>query len=388
MTNCDIAVVGAGPYGLSAAAHLRADGKVVRVFGKTMSFWENHMPIGMFLRSPWAASNLSDPQKKLRLDSYKQFSGNHLAAPIPLKRFVEYGRWFQGHAVPDVDSRTVASVERDSSGFLLTLEDGEPVKAQRVVVASGIVPFAWRPPQFNGLTPDHASHSVEHRDLRRFAGQRLAVVGAGQSALESAALLHEAGIEVEVFVRNPFVRYLHQTPIIHHWPVAPLLYAWPDVGPAFVSHLVASPNLFRQLPRRTQDRLGPRSIRAAGAAWLKPRLQDVPITTGQTVTSATPDGKELKVTLSDGSSRCVNHVLLATGFRVNIAQYPFLSEKLLSAVDQCDGYPKLNSHFESSVPGLHFLGAPAAWSFGPLMRFVAGSDFAARALAQGVASKT
>jgi len=140
MVTCDIAIVGAGPYGLSTAAHLRAaNTKIVRVFGECMSFWEGHMPVGMFLRSPWAATNLSDPQRKLTLDAFKSINGNHLSAPVPLNRFIEYGRWFQSRAVPDVDPRKVATVDRDSSGFLLILEDGEPVKAKRVIVALSLI---------------------------------------------------------------------------------------------------------------------------------------------------------------------------------------------------------------------------------------------------------
>jgi FAD-dependent urate hydroxylase len=388
MASCDIAILGAGPYGLSAAAHLRAaNNKVVRVFGECMSFWESHMPVGMFLRSPWAATHLSDPRGELTLDAFKSINGNHLSAPVPLDRFIEYGRWFQRRAVPDVDPRKVAAIEAESSGFRLTLEDGEVVKPQRVIVASGIIPFAWRPSQFRSLSPEFASHSSEHRDLGGFGGRRLVVVGGGQSALESAALLHEAGAEVEVIVRSPVVRWLHQNPLLHTWPVSALLYAWPDVGPAVVSHVVARPSLFRQLPGKLQDRLGPRSIRPAGANWLKPRLQNVAITTSRSVKAAVPFGGHVKLILDDGSERVVDHVLLATGYRVDIGLYPFLSGKLLAAIRRINGYPQLDSGFESSVPGLHFLGAPAALSFGPLLRFVAGAEFASLALTRKILGK-
>jgi hypothetical protein len=385
MTSCDIAIVGAGPYGLSAGAHLReTSGRSVRVFGECMAFWQRHMPVGMFLRSPWAATHLSDPESKLTLDAYKSIDGNHLSAPVPLDRFIDYGRWFQRRAVPDVDPRKVARIDTESTGFRLSLEDGEVVTSQRVIVASGIVPFAWRPAEFRGLSPEFASHSSEHQDLARFAGRRLVVVGGGQSALESAALLHEAGAEVEVIVRAPVVHWLHQRPWLHTWPISALLYAWPDVGPALVSHIVALPAWFRKLPRTMQNRLGPRSIRPAGADWLKPRLQSVPITTARSVKSATLCGGEVKLTLDDGDERRVHHVLLATGYRVDIGLYPFLCEKLLATIRRIGGYPQLDHGFETSVPGLHFVGAPAAWSFGPLMRFVAGTEFASRALTRKI----
>ncbi len=385
MTNSDVLIVGAGPFGLSAAAHLRDAGAgSVRVFGECMSFWERHMPMGMFLRSPWAASHFSDPRGELTLDAYRSVNGNHFSAPVPLDRFIDYGRWFQRRAVPDVDPRKAAALEADSSGFQLTLEDGEVVRARRVIVACGIIPFAWRPPEFDGLSPELASHSSKHRDLGRFSGKRVVVIGGGQSALESAALLHEAGAEVETIVRGPVVHLVHQKAFLHTWPLSGLLYAWPDVGPAGVSHLVALPALFRKLPRATQERLGIRSVRPAGAAWLKPRLENLQITTARSVKSAIPSGGEVRLTLDDGTERLANHVLLATGYRVNIAMYPFLSRKLLAAIRQIDGYPELDSGFESSVPGLYFVGAPAAWSFGPLMRFVAGARFASLALTRRI----
>ena len=383
MQRCDVAIVGAGPYGLAAAAQLKQiKGLEIRIFGETMGFWEHHMPVGMFLRSPWEATHIADPCRSLTLDAYGAARGNQLTTPVPIERFIDYGHWFQQQIALDVDRRKVIQIDRAPAGFQIRLEDGDEFCARRVVVASGIVPFAYRPPQFAKLPASLASHSCDHRDLRKFAGQRIAVIGAGQSALESAALLHEAGAQVEVIVRAPGVHWLWQRPWLHKWPISTLLYAWPDVGPAGVSHIVARPNLFRRLPRSVQDRLAPRSIRPAGASWLKPRVDGVPITTGCKVISAALAGEEVEISLDDASKHRVDHVLLATGYRVNIALYSFLSRGVLDSIDRFDGYPKLNPRFESSAPGLHFLGAPAAWSFGPLMRFVAGTWFAARGLAR------
>jgi len=162
------------------------------------------------------------------------------------------------------------------------------------------------------------------------------------------------------------------------------MFAPAEVGPAGLSRLVELPGWYRRLPRALQDRFAMRSLRPAGAAWLIPRLHDVPMTTGAAVTAAEPVDGHVRLTLNDGSERRVDHVLLATGFRVDIGRYPFLSDDLLRAVRQVDGYPCLSRTFESSVPGLYFLGAPAAWSFGPLMRFVAGTSWSARALARGI----
>ncbi len=384
---CDVAIVGAGPYGLSAAAHLgAADGLAVRVFGPPMSFWERNMPAGMLLRSPWVASNLSDPSGRFTLDHYRADTGQSFGAPVPVDRFVDYGRWFQRSRVPGHDARTVRRVEANGDGFALELEDGEPLRARRVVVAAGISPFAHRPPVFADLGPDAVSHAVEHRDLRPFAGRRVLVAGGGQSALESAALLKEAGADVEVLAREPAIywltrRWQHKMPV-----VSSMLYAWPDVGPAGISHLVARPAWWRRMSRERQDRLARRAIRPAGAAWLVPRLRDVPIRTGIEVRGADAiAGGGVRLRLSDGSVAAGDHVLLGTGYRVDVARYGFLAPDLVEHVACVGGHPRLTHGYESTLPGLHFVGAPAAWSHGPLMRFVAGADFAARSLTRGIA---
>jgi len=386
MQKCDVAILGAGPYGLSAAAHLRAaNGLDVRVFGEPMSFWERHMPKGMLLRSPLAGSHLSDPFRSLTLQAYEAASGNKITAPLPLNHFTGYGRWFQSQVVPDLDPRKVDRVEKNGQGFHLALEDGETWKAQRVVIAAGIMPFAWHPPEFRHLPISLASHACMHRDLSRFAGKKIAVIGAGQSALESAALLNELGAEVEVLARAPFIRWLWRQKWFHTFkPVARLLYAPPDVGQAGLSHVVARPNLFRRMPREWQNRLGKRAIRPAGAGWLNPRCEPIRIQNGTAVISASDRGDQVELRLSDASGRRVDHVLLATGYRVDVSRYPFLGGRVLESIRRTDGYPHLDSGLQSSVPGLHFMGAPAAWSFGPLMRFVAGAEFASRAVARGI----
>lgn len=381
----DAVVLGAGPYGLSAAAHLNACGLNVRVFGETMSFWDRHMPEGMCLRSPWEASQLSDPAKALTIDAFQVATSSPVSRPIPIRRFIAYGRWFQSRAVPNLEQRTVTEIERDAPSFRVALADGEVVRCRRVIIAGGIGPFAVRPPEFAGIPMDLASHSSEQRDLARFRGKKVVVIGGGQSALESAALLHERQADVELLVRNSAVYWTWQRPWLHTFrPVGALLYAWPDVGPAFISHAVAKPSWYRSLPRRVQDSWRFKSLRPNGVGWLKPRLEGVRISAGRGVLSAVIRGKRLELKLSDGSERSVDHVLMATGYRVNVRKYGFLSASLRSVLSLVDGCPILTRGFESSVPGLHFLGAPAMWSFGPLMRFVAGADFAARTMTKAV----
>jgi hypothetical protein len=387
-SDCHVAIIGAGPYGLSAAAYLRAAGVETRVFGEPMAFWENQMPTGMCLRSNWGASHIADPKRELTLDAYCRENGNHISKPIPLKRFVDYGRWYQSHAIPDLDKRSVCSVEIDSSGFKLIVADGEQFTPQHVVVAAGISSFVARPAEFVGIPSALASHTSEHSDLRRFGGQHVIVIGAGQSALESAALLQEAGVQVEVIARTRTLNWVGLHPRLHHLGViSKVLYSTRDVGPAGISRLVATPHLFRRFPRGFQDRAAYRAIRPAGAGWLQSRIAGVPITLGCKVVSTEVTGSQLRLQIDDGTERLVDHALLATGFRVDVSRYPFLSQSLLRQLETADGYPVLNRGLESSIPGLHFLGKPAAWSFGPLLGFVSGAEFASNELIRCVCRK-
>jgi hypothetical protein len=384
---CQVAIIGAGPYGLSAAAHLRTvKGLEVRVFGEAMSFWERQMPTGMLLRSYWEGSHISDPHGDLTLDRYQQARGGQLPRPLRSDDFINYGQWFQRQVVPDLDARHVTRIEAASKCFRVMLEDGESIWAQRVIVATGIASFAWRPHQFNAVPPTLASHSSEHRDLCRFAGQRVVVVGGGQSALESAALLHELGAAVEIIVRAPAVHWLRYGTPLHTWlhnqanPLRRILYPPSDVGPPGLNWIVDTPDLIRRLPFALHSRIARRAIRPAGAGWLRPRMNGVRITTGRVIISANPIGQQVRLRLDDGTERCADHILLATGYHVDISRCAFLAPDLVRSLRLVDGYPELTAGFEASLPGLHFLGAPAARTFGPLMRFVAGTKYAARAL--------
>jgi FAD-dependent urate hydroxylase len=359
----------------------------VKIFGEPMEFWQSGMPAGMLLRSSWLASTISDPDEAFTLDVFKVKSGNHLSAPVPLNRFVDYGLWFQQSAVPDVDRRRVAEVTVEASGFQVRLNDGEALRARRVVVACGIAPFATRPTQFQALDRDLLSHTSERTDLSGFSGQRVAVIGGGQSALESAALLHEKGAQVQLIVRRPKLHWLGWKERLEHaGPLSQWLFAPTDVGPAGISRIVAVPELLAMLPRTVQDELRRFSIRPAGARWLFDRLKEVPITLRRSVTKAIKVSDGVRLVLDDGSERIVDHVFLGTGYRVNVARYRFLSSQVLQQIEVCGGFPKLGPGMESSLRGLHFLGAPAAWSYGPIMYFVSGTKYAARTLARHVST--
>ncbi len=386
--NSNVVVIGAGPYGLASSAYLRAAGIETRTFGDPMAFWEKQMPVGMCLRSNWGASHIADPNGELTLDAYCRENGNHLSRPIPLDRFVDYGRWYQRRAVQGLENREVRAIDLDERGFNVSLADGEEFVARRVVVAAGISSFVQRPAEFTDIPAELASHTSEHNDLRKFSGRRVAVIGAGQSALESAALLREAGIEVEVIGRKSSLNWVGMHAKLHHLGLlSKMLYSSRDVGPAGISRLVAMPHVFRRFPRSFQERTAYRAIRPAGAAWLQPRIKGLPITLGRKVVSAVPVGSQLRLCLDDGTERVVDHALLATGFRVDVSRYPFLSPSLSKQVKTVNGFPLLKRGLESSIPGLHFVGKPAAWSFGPLLGFVSGAEFASRELVRSITGR-
>lgn len=383
----DAVVVGAGPYGLSAAAHLRAAGVDTAVFGQPMISWERHMPAGMLLRSRHRASFLADPDHAYGLDRFESEHGLERADPVPRERFAAYGHWFREQAVPGVDTRRVSRVERNGRGFSVELDDGERLSAARVVVAAGIVTFARRPPVLDALGPELVSHAVDHDDLCVFSGRRVLVLGAGQSALESGALLAEGGAEPEILARRPAIKWLPES----GFGVGSLryfAYRRTAVGGPRSSWLIAWPAAWRKLPFERRELLAYQAIGPAGADWLRPRLAGVPITTSESIAGVAARDGGVHVELAGGGSRHVDHVLLGTGYEVDISRYPFLPDSLVARLQRRGGYPLLRAGFESSVPGLHFVGAPAALSFGPIMRFVCGTWAASRGLTRGIVGRT
>jgi thioredoxin reductase len=377
-----VAIIGAGPYGLATAAYLRAAGIPFRIFGQPMEFWRRHMPAGMLLRSRRRATHIAHPGGGLAIDDFMAATRREIPVPTPLEDFIAYGEWFQQQVAPQLDARLVTEVSESSGGgFRLTLEGSEELAADRVVVATGLSPFPRHPPELDSLPSTLVSHSSEHSDLSGFAGRDVIVVGLGQSALESAALLREHGARVQVVGRAAEVLWLAGDIPGLRRRLRKMMLPPTDVGGRVTGWVAAVPDVFRRLPVDMQELVAARCIPPAGAAWLPERLRDVAILTGTRVVAATEDAGRVRVKLSNGAEQVADHLLLGTGYSVDVARYTFLSEELRGSVDSVGGQPRLGPGFEASVPGLYFVGASAAARFGPLMRFVVGTWYAAPTVA-------
>jgi hypothetical protein len=344
------------------------------------------MPRGMHLKSSWTASSIASPDERLSLPAFERLRGAPLTRPIPIADFIDYGLWYQRSAVPDLDARHVERVRSDPSGFAISLSDGEELVASRVVLATGLREFPWRPPPFDELGSQFVSHTADRADLSIFNGTRLVVVGAGQSALETAVLAHEAGAHVRVLVRAPRIHWLTRKARLDGG-LGRRLYAPSDVGPAGLSWVVAAPNMMHRLPIQSRRRMIDRCIRPAATGWLLPRSQGIALTCARHAVSVSTRGAKVELRLDDGEQVRAEHILLGTGFRPDLGSVSILADELRQSISSRGGQPVLGAGFETSVPGLHIAGALAADSFGPLMRFVSGTWFTAPAVAGLVASR-
>ncbi|MEV5988642.1 FAD-dependent oxidoreductase [Streptomyces sp. NPDC052051] len=393
-----VAVIGAGPFGLSTAAHLRARGIPVRVFGEPMVSWRDHMPEGMLLKSTPAASNIDAPRRGHTLVDYCDAAGIRRLVTdediIPVETFQAYGEWFQHKQVPELERTRVVSVDRRTGGdFELKLDSGELFTARAVVVATGLSGLAHVPRELAGAAADGPaptaplSHSSQHHELTRFRGKDLLVVGAGQSALETAALAAEAGARVRVVARGrgqvSFGAPPWRQPKLR--PESPFGRAWSLWALSYYPHP------YRYLPAQARHYLVRRVLGPLGAWWLRDRFEGavrVREVARIVSASATDGGPALTVRTHAGRTEelTADHVIAATGYRVDIAAMDFLGHELRTELAVSRGAPKLGAGYVSSVPGLYFTGLPAAASYGPVMRFVCGTEFASPRLARHLAA--
>jgi FAD-dependent urate hydroxylase len=385
----DAVVVGAGPYGLSTAAHLLGRGLNVGVFGRPLELWRRHMPEGMLLRSHWWATTLSDPRNLCGFDRFLSETGHRPGYPVPRDLFIEYGLWFQNRAVPGVDETYVSSIERLDHHFRLALDDGRTVYSGAVVMAIGVRSYAHRPDAFADLPPTCVSHSCDHHDFRRFSAADVLVVGGGQSAIECAALLQEAGARVQVVSRRP-IAWLAPDRDGTRGRIERMVAPRATIAPGWDNWLLDhAPYSFYRLPQAIKDRRNA-SYSSGAAHWLRHRVVDkVTLHEGRTVVqieAVCGNAGGLVAVLSDHARVRADHVILATGYRVDVTKLTMIHPSLLAHIGTDGGVPILNHWFESTVPALYFVGMTALRAFGPLYRFVAGCPAAARRVAGAISA--
>jgi thioredoxin reductase len=386
-------IIGAGPYGLSVAAHLRHQGIPFRIFGRPMDSWLNHMPKGMMLKSDGFASNIYDPKQAFTLERYCAEQGIPYAdtgIPVRLDTFVGYGNAFRERLLPELEDKQVTQIESIDGGFSLRLDSGERLTVRRIVLAIGITHFEYIPSVLANLPPEYVSHSFRHADPEAFKGRSVVVIGGGASAIDLATLLHESGVDVQLVARHSELRF-HSTPTGKPRSLYQRIrHPKSGLGPGMRSRFFSDfPMVFHHLPERLRIEAVDKTLGPSAGWFVKEKMKQVPQLLGYTPERAEVENGKVRLHLraADGSARELQteHVIAATGYKVDMGRLQFLSPEIRSHLKTVKGSPVLSSAFESSVPGLYFVGLAAAYSFGPVMRFAYGAGFAARRITQSMA---
>jgi pyridine nucleotide-disulfide oxidoreductase len=358
-----------------------------------MNTWRNHMPLGLFLKSEPYGSVISAPAPGYDVATYARLHGFDdyvdRVGPLSLDRFLGYADWFTEQLVPDIRDLTVTNVVPTGDGFKVEFVEEVPAFVRQVIVATGVLPYAYVPGELSGLPSDLMTHSAVHDRLDQFSGRRVAVIGAGQSALQTAALLHESGAEVQVIARRQRLiweeRIADELRLLDYVkkPPTKLCEGWGCV-------FYVSPDAFRLLPPSVRANKALTTFGPKGAWWLRDRVEGVlDVLTGHQLRSAEPNGSGVLLHL-DGpgrSSITADHVIAGTGFRIDLSRLSFLSEEVQAALATRARCPLVNRAGESTVPGLYFAGAPTMASLGPGVRFIAGTHYTAAQLARSVARR-
>ncbi|HEY4045074.1 MAG TPA: NAD(P)-binding domain-containing protein [Rhodopila sp.] len=383
----DVAIIGAGPYGLSLAAHLAGHGVDFRIFGNAMDTWRTSMPEGMVLKSEGNASNLFDPAGEMTLSRFCADRGlpyRDVGFPIPLETFIAYGVAFQQRYVPRLEDRLVTDVKPADDGFDLHLQDGGIARTRRVVVAAGIRAYEYMPPKLAALPSGLASHSAMHVKVDQFTGQEVVVIGGGASAVNLAPLLLRVGAKVTMVVRRPKIAFCGPPAERTTWekikePESGLGTGWRSWA------CCAMPMVFHAMPEAFRVMVVQKHLPAAPGWTLQSQVDGlVPTITGALISraDAVAGRVRLELDLRDGAKQVIaaDHVIAGTGYKVDLRRLAFLGPDLLDRLDSVNHTPRLSRWFETSVPGLHFVGTAAANSFGPMMRFAYGAGFVSRRL--------
>jgi thioredoxin reductase len=386
----DVAIIGAGPYGLSVAAHLGARGINYRIFGKPMDTWNAHMPKGMTLKSEGFASSLSSPAQDSRIENF--FAKHNIpfadqGIPVQLNDYLAYTAAFRARFVPKIEEHMVAGLERASDHFMLTLDSGEFVFARNVVMAVGVTWFAYTPDVLAQLPSTAVSHTYAHRDVSQFKGREVAIVGSGSSAIDTAHALQDAGASVRLIARTQKLSYTSNPD-----PNDAKLATWlknpsTTIGRGWGSYICAeTPLLFYRLPRHLKDRAIASHMHPAAGWFMREQVEGrLPVSLGRALAKAEAKDGRVALTLADAHGKeetlGFDRIIAATGYRVDMRKVPFLGAELSNAIAPNGGSPVVSDNFETAVPGLYATGLTAMETFGPLMRFMVGSEFAAPRLA-------
>jgi len=370
-------VIGAGPYGLSTAALARDHGIDSLVVGQPMSFWREHMPEGMFLRSGITWHLDAGGVHTLAAFVEERAIPDEELDPIPIATFLDYCEWFRRTKRVAVREELVTDLARSNGLFEATLAGGEHIAADAVVCAPGIRHYSYVPGWADVLPSDVSRHTC---DLVRFddlAGARVLIVGGRQSAYEWAALIHEHGAErIDVVHRHDVPRFERVS--------------WSFVE-AHVENTTRIRGYWRNLPAEDRLRIERRFWevgRLTLEGWLTPRLASDRIhrRPGTEVVTAEPSGAELRIVLSTSEHLTVDRVVIACGYRADLSRVPYLAS-LVDRIELADGYPVLDESFCASVPGLYVTGFSATRDFGPFFGFVKGSPAAATLIVQDLLSR-
>lgn len=352
----DLVIIGSGPYGISLAAHARAQGLSYKLLGYPMDFWKNSMPQQMFMRTPHEFIQFSDPDSTYTMPRFSHETGAELVNPLPRSTFVNYALWFAEKAGIEFTPELVTSLERTAEGFRLVTETKQVLLAKNVVVATGVEHYRHVPELYQDLPSDLISHTSGYTNFDQFARRKVAVIGSGQSAWEAAGLLHIAGADVELIYRSKAVNYAG--------------------GLADEMELQNLGNVFYQLPvvqKQAEWGQAPGSVAHFLRPYVEGKVRELPATL---VVSAHPTASHrVALTLSSGETREFDHVISASGFRINVDRVPFLSSSVRFDLERETDYtqfPRLDENFESSVRGLFFVGPLSSHSHGPTFRFILG----------------
>jgi cation diffusion facilitator CzcD-associated flavoprotein CzcO len=357
----DLLIIGAGPFGLAVAARAAHDGIQHLIVGRSMEFWRQNMPKGMFLRS--ASDWHLDPLNVHTIEAFLSGQGKKPSdvEPLSLDFYLSYAAWFQAQKRIQPLPVYIEQLESSDGRFIATTVDGDAINARRVVLAPGFKHFAHAPEDLVARLPrDSFQHTSQFVDFSEAKDKRFLIIGGRQSAYEWAALLLEAGAAaVHVSHRHPQPTFEEAS------------WSWVN---RIVDYMADDPSWFRRLSQVEKDKVSHRMWaegRLKLEPWLAPRLQDqrVKVWPQTQLVSCAQQNGELQVSLSNGETLSVDQIVLATGYKVDIARLPILSRSLLAKPETRNGFPVLDDHFETSIPGFFITSMPAMQDFGPFFGF-------------------